>query len=538
MKKLFLFIFLFIQHAYSQTTIWTSHLGGGAADDASGACTTTGEYFASGRFRGTNFFTDVDTLNATSHGDLFVTKINSNGNIEWLKQIYCFNPDTTCLSYIGNNLIIDETNQVFYINGVFCDHILVDSIVVYSSGDYDIFLAKFDFNGNCIWAKSAGGVDRDTPVGFAINDDHELYLSGYSSSPISFDTIQSQRGTFIAKYNADGYCIWAKNISPNFTFVGGLMKCFNSKILICGSGGRDSISIDTIKTSHQGYRSVVLACFDLNGNIEWVKEGTFFIESLINSISVDGNGNIYNVGYFKDTLNFDGQMLITYPGQTDMFLIKHDSLGNFIWKKQFLSNDYSLPGDISVNTDGNIYITGILRDTATFGSNIVIPNNIQDMFLAHFDSSGECLGVLNYGYAVGGNVSQDFNMKPYVITHFKNTVNLGLSTYVSHGNYDILISKYDILDGVINPMKQKLYELNIYANPTSGACNISLPDEFNNEKILVLSIIDNTGKLIQQNKINIYDGTIKLSLEAEAKGIYNVSLSNGKRSYSGKIVFE
>ena len=54
----------------------------------------------------------------------------------------------------------------------------------------------------------------------------------------------------------------------------------------------------------------------------------------------------------------------------------------------------------------------------------------------------------------------------------------------------------------------------------------------------MLSIFDNTGKLIQQNKLNINDGTIKLSLEAEAKGIYNVSLSNGKRSYSGKIVFE
>ena len=54
----------------------------------------------------------------------------------------------------------------------------------------------------------------------------------------------------------------------------------------------------------------------------------------------------------------------------------------------------------------------------------------------------------------------------------------------------------------------------------------------------MLSIFDNTGKLIQQNNLNINDGTIKLSLEAEAKGIYNVSLSNGKSSYSGKIVFE
>jgi hypothetical protein len=32
------------------------------------------------------------------------------------------------------------------------------------------------------------------------------------------------------------------------------------------------------------------------------------------------------------------------------------------------------------------------------------------------------------------------------------------------------------------------------------------------------------------------EGKIKLNLEAEAKGVYNVTLSNGKKSYNGKIV--
>ena len=65
-----------------------------------------------------------------------------------------------------------------------------------------------------------------------------------------------------------------------------------------------------------------------------------------------------------------------------------------------------------------------------------------------------------------------------------------------------------------------------------------MPDDFVNEKNLVLSIYDNTGKLIQQKTLEMDDGNIKLNLEQEAKGVYNIVLSNKKKSYNGKIVFE
>ncbi|HNB13374.1 MAG TPA: T9SS type A sorting domain-containing protein, partial [Bacteroidia bacterium] len=63
-------------------------------------------------------------------------------------------------------------------------------------------------------------------------------------------------------------------------------------------------------------------------------------------------------------------------------------------------------------------------------------------------------------------------------------------------------------------------------------------DDFLNEANLVLSIYDNTGKLIQQKTLEMNGGNIKLNLEQEAKGVYNVVLSNKKKSYNGKIVFE
>jgi len=117
---------------------------------------------------------------------------------------------------------------------------------------------------------------------------------------------------------------------------------------------------------------------------------------------------------------------------------------------------------------------------------------------------------------------------------------------VTYGFYPIkfykkktYISKATAITGIVGPPKNKTNnQLLIYANPTTGKCTITVPDDFLNESNLTLSIFDNSGKLIQQKKLEMNDGKIKVDLDAEAKGIYTAVLSNGKKSYTGKIVFE
>jgi hypothetical protein len=46
------------------------------------------------------------------------------------------------------------------------------------------------------------------------------------------------------------------------------------------------------------------------------------------------------------------------------------------------------------------------------------------------------------------------------------------------------------------------------------------------------------GSLIQKQPIQQVENHIKLNLEAEASGMYNVSLGDGYKMYYGKIVFE
>jgi hypothetical protein len=102
--------------------------------------------------------------------------------------------------------------------------------------------------------------------------------------------------------------------------------------------------------------------------------------------------------------------------------------------------------------------------------------------------------------------------------------------------------EFNIVSGVdIDEIEQESVDgerLSIYPNPTTGACSFVMPDEFLYERFLTLSVYDASGKLIQQIQID-NDGTEKVSLKLDhkAQGVYVVTLSNGRREYVGKVVF-
>jgi len=81
-------------------------------------------------------------------------------------------------------------------------------------------------------------------------------------------------------------------------------------------------------------------------------------------------------------------------------------------------------------------------------------------------------------------------------------------------------------------------QLVLYPNPTTGTCSITIPEEFLFESSLTLSIYDNSGKLLQQIPIENGVESFNVQLEHRAAGVYAVVLSNGKKSYRGKIVFK
>jgi len=242
-------------------------------------------------------------------------------------------------------------------------------------------------------------------------------------------------------------------------------------------------------------------------------------------------------GGFGDTIAFSANLITTLPNMTDMFLVKLNKDGNVQWLKQTHA-DHAEGVDLISDTDGNTYVTGYFNGEGSFGNYKIQSLSTKDMFLARYSTTGECKGVINFANGNGNGLSQDVDGNPLFMFLFYGMTTVGRNSFESYGSTDFIFAKCSPITGLEEPQKNEQNSLRIYANPNTGKCNITIPDEFKNDKNLRLQIFDHKGRLIQQAAIENAEDKIKLNIEARAKGMYTAILSNGKKTYSGKIVFE
>src|SRR4051812_42014328 len=85
-----------------------------------------------------------------------------------------------------------------------------------SVGHSDIFLTKYDANGNVLWAKSAGGTENDRAYSVATDAAGNVFIAGCFYSPaiiFGADTLvnsSTDDDIFLAKYDANGNVLWAR----------------------------------------------------------------------------------------------------------------------------------------------------------------------------------------------------------------------------------------------------------------------------------------------------------------------------------------
>lgn len=76
---------------------------------------------------------------------------------------------------------------------------------------------------------------------------------------------------------------------------------------------------------------------DANGNFLWARSfGDYYPDSGL-GISIDAAGNIYTVGWFYHSIDFDpfpSSVALTAVGIHDVFIQKMDPDGHFIWAGQ------------------------------------------------------------------------------------------------------------------------------------------------------------------------------------------------------------
>jgi len=546
-----IFLCLPLTKAFSQDCIWSSQAGGTGRDIAGWIVNDNNDnFYVAGGFTSYPMIFNTGELFRLGTNDIFLVKYDQTGNELWLKRL---GGPNSAGEGIGG-MIFDSNNNRLLISGTFDNTFPLTDTVLQGSGQ-TVFVLSMDTDGNVLWARAAGGPGSDIANDIACDNVGNIYVCGVNESEATFQGIAVPRGGFLAKYDYNGNLIWAKNkfryfsINPPFTFWPYTesepinLIFVNNSLIVNGNRSNDTIVIDTISyITPSNSVSAYLASFSPEGNIEWLSliagpHGDCGVK-----MSADGAGNTYVTGRMTYSGTFDCDTLVsTSLSGEDCYLAKYSPNGTCFWARNINPTDMARGSAVKSNHSGSsIYLSGNYRGNVLLGTTHLVSGYSQygDIFLACYSSNGECRG--GGGYYEGGitSITLDQNENVCISGTFENSISIGPNTFLSRGGNDMFAAKCFPITGIIQPKPESSNTLLIYANPNTGQCRVTIPEEFNHEKTLILEIYDQTGRLIQKASLNIIGDSIELDISAQAKGMYNAILSNGKKYYSGKIIFE
>ncbi|HNQ11774.1 MAG TPA: T9SS type A sorting domain-containing protein [Bacteroidia bacterium] len=525
---------LFIQFfSFSQTAPpiqWQNTIGGSLGDAMSTVFKTfEGGYILGG---GSNSTISGDKTDS-SRGllDFWIVKVNSIGLIEWQKTIGGSNYDML--------YSLQQTTDNGYILGGTSDSGISGDKTDSSRGTSDYWILKLDSVGNILWQKTFGGSSGDNLFALQQTTDGGFILGGESLSGISGDKTDFCRGGFdywIIKIDSVGNIIWQKTIGgSDFDELYSIKQTGDGGYIL---GGASLSNISFEKTENcRGALDFWAVKIDSLGTIQWQKTmGGNDFETLFSIQQTTDGGYILGGDSFS---NISGDKTENSRGGDDFWLVKLDPNGNYLWQKTIGGNMNEWINSVIQTTDNGYLMLGNSGSDIS-GEKTDFCRGLSDIWVVKTDS----LANIQWQKTIGGtdidgasSVSQ--TLDDGFILGGTSSSNIGFEkTENSMGESDYWLIKHDAITGIAGEERIVNNKLIIYANPTAGKCNISVPDDFVHEKNLTLNIYDNTGKLIQQKLLQMNDGKIKLNLETEARGIYTVTLSSKKKSYYGKIVFE
>jgi hypothetical protein len=230
-------------------------------------------------------------------------------------------------------------------------------------------------------------------------------------------------------------------------------------------------------------------------------------------------------------------------GYNDIFYLKIDSLGENDWVYQCYTNDILdlSPGQIRKGIDNSIYASGSFRTRGIFGNDTIEVSKLS-AYLTRFDSIGNFFGTATFGEATNIWMSVLNDGAVALCGLQSGLTNIGDTSFTTYpgslSGFDNYIAKFNAITGIQTISKPSTDRLFIYANPTTGLCTIEIPEEFEHVQQLTLFVYDQQGRLLKQAEIVMEEEKVKLNLEALAKGMYTAVITNGKKQYSGKIIFQ
>lgn len=500
-----------------------------------------GSIFLTGTFSGKNIDFDPGTNKVlfTSQGqDIFLAKYDKTGKYIFNKVIGGNDVDEV------NKLQLDHDNNILicgYFKSYYNDFDPgFDSAQLMLHGRQDIYFAKYDKNGNYVFAKSIGGTKYDEAISLAVATDNSFIVTGsFQNKNVDFDPgpgihiLNSVYGSdlFFARYDLNGNYIYAYNLAiNNYEEVYDIAIKKNNNFTIVGGSYNSEIDFDPDPDSTHyvtGFGNQFFAEYSLTGNLlnvstlasyetetnrflindegEYILAGkcygeldtlvandssdggyttkphNFFVSRLdknahhissftsdnynypgsigagVTAMAKDESGNTYTCGYLSGRYDFDpgpGTYILAPGGNLPYishgYFAKYDKNGKIVFAKLLVSTSIQ---NIAIDKNQNIFLVGTAGYRSDFDpsdSVFTLPLGYGGYFIAKYNAGGNL--IFAKGETVSGSgvnfkyIEIDTSNNLRIAGHLSGTIDFDPSASFkkvkSIGNYDIFFATY------------------------------------------------------------------------------------------------
>jgi PKD repeat protein len=368
--------------------------------------------------------------------------------------------------YMGTTAVDPFGN--IYVTGSFVSTITFGATTLTSGGGADVFIAKYDSNGNVLWAQRAGGTNVDVSGAVCSDAAGNVYIAGhFRSASISFGSttlniVGFGADMFIAKYDSSGNVLWAQRAGGTADDGANLLATDASGALyMAGEFASDTVifgSTILVNTNFSGFSDVSITKFNSSGNVLWAKKAGGTNDMYAYGFVTDILGNVFVAGsFYSSSITFGATTLFnsdTTETTQDLYVAKYSTNGNFLWAKSTGGNWDDITIAVATDVSGNAYIGGsFASDSIIFNTTTLMNADTggygEDLFITKYDVNGNVVWAKRAGMQGGENVSSitanavgNFYLAGYF---YSDSLSLGAVTLYNDtvNTTDFFIAKYD-----------------------------------------------------------------------------------------------
>lgn len=381
--------------------------GNGVAGLPDGGAIVTGVFSGNATF-GAGEIGEVILRSSTGQDDdVFVARYAANGELAWARSAGGPNNDrgskvAACAD--GSVLVVGE----FLYEATFGRGGASEVVLVPSDGLNAIFLAKYDSEGNLLWAKRADGPGREAANGVASLSDCSAVVTGSFNGDFTLGggdersitlTSAGVDDIFLAKYDAAGSVVWAQRAGGAYFDDSGqaLVVHSDGSVLVTGAftsqatfgpGTAGDVTLHAAQV-----QDIFVAKYDRDGSLLWAtrigdlgSDQGRGVASLDDGVLVTG----YE-GQVPSTSGPDAGTTTVARGDPAMFVSKHSLDGTVIWTRRNEGQGASQGNDIAPLADGSAVLVGSFKGTAAFvggAAPTLTSAGEYDLFLIKSDPQG------------------------------------------------------------------------------------------------------------------------------------------------------